>query len=355
MASTGIGERLRSAREALGLSLEEVEAATRIRRSYLQALEQEAFDRLPGPAYARGFLRAYATHLGLRPEDIPELSRPGAASAGPPPGKTAPVEVRLTPGAYLSPARRALVGLAILVGIGVVFVAYVLYGQVRQFVQTSPAPHPAAAPQGGSATARPAPSSGMSRPAPSYPRGGSSTPAKPAAPAAPTVKPAVPGAPAPAAGTPGAQKPGAATQAPQAQVPAAGAPAKPPAAAPPSPAGAVPGTAAKPAAVGPAAAPPAGSEKPSGQAQPAPAASGAPLKVAVAATGHAWVRTVADGTTVFEGFLNSGDKQVWQANKTLTVRVGNAAAIAISVNGKPVGPLGGEGQIYEHSFSAGTP
>jgi hypothetical protein len=64
---------------------------------------------------------------------------------------------------------------------------------------------------------------------------------------------------------------------------------------------------------------------------------------------------VADGTTVFEGFLNAGDKQVWQANRTLMVRVGNAAAIAISVNGRPIGPLGGSGQIYEHSFSASSP
>ena len=104
----------------------------------------------------------------------------------------------------------------------------------------------------------------------------------------------------------------------------------------------------------------AGSEKPSGGgalAAPAPAqtSGSGSLKVAVSASSYSWVRTVADGTTVFEGFLNAGDKQVWQANRSLTVKVGNAAGVAISVNGRPVGPLGASGQIYEHTFSAAAP
>ncbi len=60
-----IGEQLRAAREARGLSLEEAEAATRIKRVYLEALENEAFSVLPSPAHARGFLRRYARWLGL--------------------------------------------------------------------------------------------------------------------------------------------------------------------------------------------------------------------------------------------------------------------------------------------------
>jgi hypothetical protein len=80
----------------------------------------------------------------------------------------------------------------------------------------------------------------------------------------------------------------------------------------------------------------------------------APLNVTVAASGHTWIRTVADGATVFEGFLNTGDRQIWQAKRSLTVRVGNAGVVAIAVNGKSVGPLGGPGQVYEHTFSAGA-
>ena len=50
-----IGQELKAAREAMGLSLEEVEQATKIRRKYLQALENEQFDLLPGAVYAKAF------------------------------------------------------------------------------------------------------------------------------------------------------------------------------------------------------------------------------------------------------------------------------------------------------------
>lgn len=60
-----IGEQLRAAREARGLSLEDAAAGTRIKRVYLEALENEAFSLLPSPAHARGFLRRYARWLGL--------------------------------------------------------------------------------------------------------------------------------------------------------------------------------------------------------------------------------------------------------------------------------------------------
>jgi cytoskeletal protein RodZ len=65
-----IGASLREARERQGLSLEEVEAATRIRERYLEALEQERFDVLPGNAYVRAFLREYGRFLGLDGEGL---------------------------------------------------------------------------------------------------------------------------------------------------------------------------------------------------------------------------------------------------------------------------------------------
>lgn len=65
-----LGELLRKAREEKGLSLVQVEEATRIRSAYLQALEEEAYDRLPAPVYTRGFLRNYALYLGLDAEHL---------------------------------------------------------------------------------------------------------------------------------------------------------------------------------------------------------------------------------------------------------------------------------------------
>lgn len=61
---------LQRARQARGLTLEEVERDTRISHRYLQALENENFGLLPAPVYARGFLRTYARYLGLEPANL---------------------------------------------------------------------------------------------------------------------------------------------------------------------------------------------------------------------------------------------------------------------------------------------
>jgi hypothetical protein len=60
-----IGSSLREARIRRGLELAQVERDTKIRARYLAALEEDDFDALPAPAYARGFLRTYADYLGL--------------------------------------------------------------------------------------------------------------------------------------------------------------------------------------------------------------------------------------------------------------------------------------------------
>ncbi len=65
-----IGERLRAARERLGLTLDEVERATRIRSHHLQALERGDWEALPSPVQARGFLGLYADFLGLDTQAI---------------------------------------------------------------------------------------------------------------------------------------------------------------------------------------------------------------------------------------------------------------------------------------------
>ena len=67
----GIGQLLRETREAKGLTLDDVEQEIRIRSSYLEALENEDYDRLPGAVYVRGFLRNYARLLGVELEETP--------------------------------------------------------------------------------------------------------------------------------------------------------------------------------------------------------------------------------------------------------------------------------------------
>jgi hypothetical protein len=60
-----IGGSLAEARARRGLSLAQVEVATKLRARYLRALEAERFDELPPGGYRRTFLRTYATFLGL--------------------------------------------------------------------------------------------------------------------------------------------------------------------------------------------------------------------------------------------------------------------------------------------------
>ena len=67
---TKIGAELEQARLERGLSLEEVEQATKIRKRYLSALEREDYSVMPDGVYAQGFLKTYANYLGLDGEDV---------------------------------------------------------------------------------------------------------------------------------------------------------------------------------------------------------------------------------------------------------------------------------------------
>ena len=70
MSPSPLGETLRRARTAKGITIEDAERVTRIPRKYLEALELENFGILPAPVYARGFLRSYAGYLGLEPGEL---------------------------------------------------------------------------------------------------------------------------------------------------------------------------------------------------------------------------------------------------------------------------------------------
>ena len=63
------GDKFLKARERKELSLDDVSNVTKISPRMLQAIEEEQFDQLPGGVFNRGFIRAYAKHLGLDAED----------------------------------------------------------------------------------------------------------------------------------------------------------------------------------------------------------------------------------------------------------------------------------------------
>jgi len=68
-----IGDTLRKAREDKGLSLQQVELETNMRWKYLEALEKEEYDVIPGQTYVKGFLRNYSAFLGLDCDYMLEL------------------------------------------------------------------------------------------------------------------------------------------------------------------------------------------------------------------------------------------------------------------------------------------
>ncbi len=89
-AHATLGEALRAARLELGLTLEAVAATTRVRRAYLEAIEEMRLDALPSRPFTIGYVRAYAAAVGLNPElaitrfksDEPVLDEPLRAPVG---------------------------------------------------------------------------------------------------------------------------------------------------------------------------------------------------------------------------------------------------------------------------------
>jgi cytoskeleton protein RodZ len=80
--ATGVGARLRQAREEQGLAIDDVALQLKFAPRQIEFLEQERFDRLPGPTIARGMVRNYARLLKLDPEPLIQRMAP---QAEPPP------------------------------------------------------------------------------------------------------------------------------------------------------------------------------------------------------------------------------------------------------------------------------
>ncbi len=125
-----LGTRFRLARENKNISLRQAEQDTRIRRKYLQALEDEDLTSLPSAVYVKGFVRNYASYLGLDPTEMLALYREameqapkvvtesaGAPAKPPPPTSAAVPSIRpparpMESRAWFSP--NLLIALAIL-------------------------------------------------------------------------------------------------------------------------------------------------------------------------------------------------------------------------------------------------
>jgi len=127
MAGTiGVGSALRRAREIREITLDEAARDTKLRTEQLRALEDEDFEALGDPVYARAMLRTYAQYLGLKPERVLSVyARHGEEVAPPtPPGKLGRVERGLAASRIRDNQKFLLVAAAVvlvaLVAVGIV-------------------------------------------------------------------------------------------------------------------------------------------------------------------------------------------------------------------------------------------
>jgi cytoskeleton protein RodZ len=77
----GVGSELKAAREAQGLAIDDVAQQLKFAPRQIESLEQEHFDRLPGPTIARGMVRNYARLLKLDPEPLLKRMAPKVEKA----------------------------------------------------------------------------------------------------------------------------------------------------------------------------------------------------------------------------------------------------------------------------------
>jgi cytoskeletal protein RodZ len=150
-----LGQRLREARERKGVSLAEVEVATRIRQRYLVALEEGDYEKLPPGVYVRGFLRSLSAYLNLDATELIALYSqdvPQEAMPSPTPFLSQPLvrSARVTPD--------LLIGIALFLAIGVLGV-WIFRHYIAPLAQATPTPTPTA-----QATATPLPPTSTATP-----------------------------------------------------------------------------------------------------------------------------------------------------------------------------------------------
>ena len=116
-----VGDKLRTAREAQGLTIEEIANSTRIPKRHLLTIESGGYDGLPAPTYSAGFIKSWARRLGLDGQALADQFRMEMGSLSVEPAQSLPYEPadpRRTP-----PVGLALLALlvAVVVGLGYLY------------------------------------------------------------------------------------------------------------------------------------------------------------------------------------------------------------------------------------------
>ncbi|MBM4464909.1 MAG: helix-turn-helix domain-containing protein [Chloroflexi bacterium] len=294
-----LGQLLREARQQKGVSLEEVEEATRIRQKFLQALEEGNFAALPAEAYVKGFLRTYAMYLELDPDEVMALYQ-GREDEGKAalrqPGFFQPMDLSMAAPSWLTPD--------LVIG-GLLIVALLAFGSWAAWHYLPPPIKTQLLSWRVPATATPSPTATISVVSPPA----TST-------ATPTTVPAATPTDIPTA-----------TPTPLPTVAAVVEPTSTPTSVPTrTPTGVPTNT-------------------------PTPGVS-AGVEVELRIVEYAWMRVIVDGEEVFVGSLEAGTTRTWRGRESVALRCGNAGGVEAIVNGQPLGLLGERGQVVDVEWFA---
>ena len=159
-----VGDRLRAAREAEGLTLDEVAARTRIPMRHLAMIEDGRYAGLPAATYSAGFVKAYARLLGLDGRALSDEFRQAIGSAVVRPSRPEPYEPadpRRTP-----PLALALVALLVAVVAGLGFLYWRGSSDQANEIAARGVPREVAGPVAAAPTAAPAAIAAASAPQP---------------------------------------------------------------------------------------------------------------------------------------------------------------------------------------------
>ncbi|MEW5766130.1 MAG: RodZ domain-containing protein [bacterium] len=125
-----LGEILQAKREEKEISLEEAARETHINQKHLKALENEAYDLIPGETYLYGFLRKYCAFLGLDPEEMNRLLKEEISSHPHVTKKAVPLPRQREADAVSSGGRKD-----VLFGFSILVLGAILWFSLAQFME----------------------------------------------------------------------------------------------------------------------------------------------------------------------------------------------------------------------------
>jgi len=298
---SAVGDTLRRERQKRNLELDQISRELKISQKFLEAIEDDQFDKLPRGVFAKSFVRQYARLLGLDEDELAgEVQRAvePVAAAGTlggvlftePPPYTPSSEIKVPPmdvwehvGDGRSSRSSSLPALAL-----VVVVMLACSGLYAWWQRTR---HPAP-------------------PHEEQPVAQVTPPPVAPPPVAPPVTQSV---------TPPVSQPQAAPPVMASNTPAATAPPETKPALPPSP----------------------------------PANPNNPVRIDVTAEELVWILARTDGKYSFSGTLEANQTRSFDAAANILLRLGNAGGVTIKLNGKPVGEVGPKGQVRTVQFTSG--